>query len=162
MANIAKFLSPQIALLVFVAALFVYLIFLDKEGAFQKKFLQFGPAPDAKFLNMTLNTWGKVISVYVIAFFSAASLSYYQNVASSFVTGVLLNPAYKGKVYQSEFWSKVLVVVDPMITAVMGIINILVALTLQLQFIIWQILGNLVITIPNNLYIISKRNFISS
>lgn len=156
-----QLLTPQIALLIFVTALFIYLIFLDREGAFQKKFLQFGPAPDAKFLNMTLNTWEKVISVYVIAFFSAASLSYYQNYASSFVNQVLINPAYKGKINQSEFWSKVLVTIDPIITAIMGILNILVAMTVQLQFIIWQILGNLIITIPTNLSIISKRTFTS-
>jgi hypothetical protein len=156
-----QLLKPQIALLVFVVALFIYLIFLDKEGVFQQKFLQFGPDPDAKFLNMKLNTWNKVISVYVIAFFSAASLSYYQNFASAFVNQVLINPAYKGKIHQSEFWSKILVAVDPLITAVMGILNILVAMTLQLQFIIWQLIGNLVITIPNNLRILSSRQFTS-
>lgn len=156
-----ELLRPQIALLIFVVVMFVYLIFLDREGVFQKKFLQFGPAPDAKFLNITLNTWSKVILVYFIAFFSSASLSYYQNYASSFVNQVLIHPAYKGKINQSEMWSKILVIIDPIITSLMGILNILVTMTLQLQFIMWQIIGSLIVTIPTNLSILSKRRFIS-
>ena len=160
--KIITFLSPQIALLVFLVMLFAYLIFLDTAGAFRQKFLQFGPSPDTKFLNMTLDTWGKVITVYVISFFSALSLSYYQNFAGIFVSGVLLNPAYKDKINQSRLWSTILVSVDPIITAIIGILNVLVALTLQLQFIIWQIVGNLILTIPMNIFIMSKHKFTSA
>jgi len=140
----------------------LYLIFLDKEGAFQEKFLRFGPAPDSKFLNITLDKWSKVITIYFIAFFSARSRSYYQNIDSSFVNGVLLNPAYKDTVKQSRFLSSILVIVDPIITASMGVLSILVTLTQQLQFIFFQILGTLVVTIPSNLYNLSFKKFSSA
>jgi len=156
------FLKPQVALAFFVTVMVLYLIFLDKEGAFQEKFLRFGPAPDSKFLNITLDKWSKVITIYFIAFFSALSLSYYQNIASSFVNGVLLNPAYKDTVKQSRFLSSILVIVDPIITASMGVLSILVTLTQQLQFIFFQILGTLVVTIPSNLYNLSFKKFASA
>ena len=73
-------LRPQFALFIFIIALIIYLIILDKEGAFQKKFLRFGPSSDTQFFNIKLKSWPQVISVYIIAFFSAVSLSYYQNI----------------------------------------------------------------------------------
>lgn len=156
------FLKPQVALAIFVIIIILYLIFLDKEGAFQAKFLRFGPSSDSKFLNITLDKWSKVITIYFVAFFSALSLSYYQNIASSFVTGVLLNPAYKNTIQQSRLLSNILVTVDPIITAIMGIISILVTLTQQFQFIFFQILGTLIVTIPVNLYNLSFKKFVSN
>lgn len=156
-----KFLRPQFALLVFIAALFFYLIILDKEGAFQQKFLHFGPSPDTKFLNISLVSWKQVISVYAIAFFSALSLSYYQNIVSSFVSGVLNNPAYKDTVKHSRFWANVLGTADPIVNAIMTAINFFVTLTMEFQFIFFQLLGTVIISIPSNLYNISQKKFTS-
>jgi len=152
--------KPQFALIIFTVILIAYIIILDKEGAFQKKFLNFGPSPDTKFLNIHLNSWSQVISVYFIAFFSAFSLSYYQRFASSFVSGVLLNPAYKEPIKHSKTWSNVLGIVDPVINAIMSAINFFVTLTMEFQFIICQLLGTIAITIPANIYEISKKTFI--
>lgn len=154
-------MRPQVALVVFIGLLCAYLIVLDKEGAFQKKFLNFGPSPDTSFLNIQLDSWSKVISVYLIAFFSALSLSYYQNIASSYVTGVLLNPAFKDTIRNSEMWSKIMVSVDPIINAIMTAVNFFVTLTMEFQFIIFQLVGTLIITIPSNLRTVSFKKFTS-
>jgi hypothetical protein len=152
-------LRPQFALLSFIVALLVYIIVLDKEGAFQKKFLHFGPSSDTKFFNIQLKTWPQVISVYIIAFFSALSLSYYQNIASFYLNNVLLNPAYKKTINHSKFWSKILGIADPIINAVMAAINFFVTLTMEFQFIFFQLLGTISISIPSNLFTISKKKF---
>ena len=154
-------LRPQFALFIFIIALIIYIILLDKEGAFQKKFLNFGPSSDTQFFNIKLRTWPQVISVYIIAFLGALSLSYYQNVASSFVSGVLLNPAYKGTIQHSKTWSYTLGFFDPIITALMTAINFFVTLTMEFQFIFFQLLGTVAVSIPSNLYFISKKKFIS-
>jgi hypothetical protein len=158
--KIADLLRPQIALIIFVIVLFMYIIILDREGAFQKKFLHFGPSPDTKFLNMKLQSWPQVISVYIIAFLSALSSSYYQNIASSFLSGVLLNPAYKDPIKHSRLWSNVLGVIDPIVNAIMTAINFFVTLTMEFQFIFFQLLGSLSVSIPSNLYNISLKRFI--
>jgi hypothetical protein len=152
-------LKPQFALLFFIVALIIYIIILDKEGAFQKKFLNFGPSSDTRFFNIQLKTWPQVISVYIIAFLSALSLSYYQNVASFFVNNILLNPAYKDSIKHSKFWSNILVISDPIINAIMAAINFFVTLTMEFQFIFFQLLGTVIISIPSNLYTISKKKF---
>lgn len=154
-----KLFDPNIALVIFICIAIGYLIFLDKEGAFQKKFLHFGPSSDTKFLHFTIDTWGKVIAVYFIGFISALSVSYYTNVTGSYVTGVLLNPAYKDIIKRSEFWSKVIVAVDPIITWIMSTIQIFITLTMQLQFMIPQFFGHIIVAIPANLKSVSLKRF---
>ncbi len=151
--------EPRFALVVFICIVVGYLIFLDKEGAFQKKFLNFGPSPDSKFLNITLDNWGKVIAVYIIGFLSAFSTSYYANVTSSFVSGVLLNPAFKDKIQHSIFWGKFLVVMDPIISWIMTSLQFFITLTMELQYMLPQFLGHITITIPSNLYNLSFKKF---
>ncbi len=151
--------DPKYALIIFIFILVGYLIFLDKEGAFQKKFLQFGPAPDSKFLNITIDTWGKVIAVYAIGLLSAMSMSYYTSVASSYVSGVLLNPAYKDTIKHSKYWGKVLVAIDPVVTWILNSFQFFVTLTMQLQFMIPQLIGHVAVAIPTNLKHISVKNF---
>jgi hypothetical protein len=152
-------LRPQFALFIFIIALIIYLVVLDKEGAFQKKFLHFGPSPDTRFFNIQLKTWPQVISVYIIAFLSALSLSYYQNIASYYVNKVLLNPAYKDPIKHSKYWSYVLGIADPLVNAIMAAINFFVTLTMEFQFIAFQLLGTIVVSIPSNLSEISKKEF---
>jgi hypothetical protein len=157
--KLSDVLRPQFALLFFIVALLIYIIVLDKEGAFQKKFLNFGPSSDTKFFNIQLRTWPQVISVYIVAFLSALSLSYYQNVASYYVNNVLLNPAYTSKIKHSRYWSNILGIADPVINAIMAAINFFVTLTMEFQFIFFQLLGTIAVSIPSNLYTISKKTF---
>ncbi len=154
-----RLFDPNIALIIFVLIAVGYLIFLDKEGVFQKKFLHFGPSPDSKFFHITIDTWGKVIAVYIIGFISALSVSYYTSVTGSFVSGILLNPAYKDIIKTSEFWSKIIVSVDPIITWIMNSFQIFITLTMQLQFMIPQLLGHIAVAIPSNLKSVSMKRF---
>ncbi len=153
------FFDPRFALIIFIAILIGYLVFLDKEDAFQNKFLRFGPSPDTKFLNIKLDNWNKVISVYAIALLSALSTAYYTSVSSSYISGVLLNPAYKDKISQSKFWSKLLVTIDPLMSWVMELFQLFATLTLELQYMLSQLLGHLVILIPTNLQSIEEKRF---
>jgi hypothetical protein len=153
------FFDPRFALIIFIAILIGYLVFLDKENAFQNKFLRFGPSPDTKFLNIKLDSWNKVISVYAIALLSALSTAYYTSVSSSYISGVLLNPAYKDKISQSKFWSKLLVTIDPLMSWVMELFQLFATLTLELQYMLPQLLGHLVILIPTNLQSLEEKRF---
>ena len=151
--------EPRFALIIFIAILVGYLIFLDKENAFQKKFLRFGPSPDTSFLNIKLDTWGKVIAVYFIGLISSLSTAYYTTVTSSYVSGVLLNPAYKDKIQHSKFWSKVLVTFDPIMSWVMQLFQLFATLTMELQYMLPQLFGHLAVFIPTNLYTIESKRF---
>lgn len=94
--------DPRISFILFIIISVVYLIIIDEEGVFQKKFLRFGPSSDSHFFNIRINTWAKTILVYIIAFFSSFASSYYINVTQSYIIGVLLNPAYKDVITPTE------------------------------------------------------------
>jgi len=53
----------------------------------------------------------------------------------------------------------VLVISDPIITAIMTAINFFVTLTMEFQFIFFQLIGTVAFSIPSKLYIISKKTF---
>jgi predicted anti-sigma-YlaC factor YlaD len=153
-------LQPRYGLIIFIVILVAYLVFLDKEHAFKKKVLNFGPSPDSRFLNIQLDTWGKVITVYIVAFASALVNSYYTNITSLYVNWVLLNPAYKDPIKHSKFWSRILVSFDPIITAIMAALQFFVTLTMELQYILPQMIGSLIVTIPINLSSLKGKRFI--
>ena len=71
------FFEPKMAFVIFLVFIISYLVLLDEEGAFKKKFLNFGPSEDSVFLGMKLDTWQKVILVYLIGFVSSLLTSYY-------------------------------------------------------------------------------------
>ena len=60
------FFNVKIAFYVFIAFIIIYLVLLTEEGAFKHKFLNFGPSNHTKFLGLTLDTWDKVIMVYIV------------------------------------------------------------------------------------------------
>jgi hypothetical protein len=76
--------EPRIAFVIFICFIIGYLVFLDEEGAF-KDFVKFGPDPSIKFLGMKVDTWKKVILIYIVGFFSALLQRYYGTVMYDFI-----------------------------------------------------------------------------
>lgn len=93
----------------------LFLIGLDVEGAFDKKFMIVGPAKDpAVFLQMRLDTWGKVLIVYAIAFLSSLLRNYYGTVAQHFIHDYAWNPLIK-TIDDSKFWTHTIIEIEPLL-----------------------------------------------
>jgi len=150
--------EPRIAFVIFVVFIIIYLIFLDEEGAF-KDFCKFGPDPNTKFLGMKIDTWKKTILVYVVAFFSALLQNYYGTVMFDFIHSKLWNPAYKEKVPISKTWAQVIVTAEPLLYWFLSIVEFFITLTMKLQFIIPQFLGQACTGIPYGLMKINEKEF---
>ena len=150
--------EPRIAFVIFVAFIIGYLVFLDEEGAF-KNFTKFGPEPNTKFLGMKLDTWKKVILVYFVGFLSAILQSYYGTVMFDFIHSKLWNPAYKETIPISKTWASVIVTMEPLLYWFLSIVQFFITLTMQLQFIIPQFIGQLIIDIPYGLMKIGEKKF---
>jgi hypothetical protein len=56
-------LNPIIAMTIICFGLVIYIVALDEEGMFSKKFLHFGPGTDASntatFMGITIDNWKK-------------------------------------------------------------------------------------------------------
>ena len=154
------FLEPRIAFSIFILFIFIYLVILDKEGAFTKHFMQFGPSEESKFLKMQLNTWHKVYVVYALAFFSSLLTTYYNNISFDHIHAFIWNPLFHGKIKVPKIWVTSIVVLEPILYGILNIINLFINLTGQLQFILPSILGNIIIDIPHNISKLKKNNFL--
>ena len=148
------FFNIKTAFIIFVVFIIIYMVTLDEEDAFKQKFLNFGPSKDTKFLNMTLDTWPKVISVYCIGFFSSLLTAYYQTVSNDFIHSYVWNPAYTKKIQVSKIWTQMIVSIEPLLYWILSTLNFFVNLTLEIQYLIPKFLGNVPIQIGMAIIII--------
>ena len=152
--------EPRITLVIFVIFILGYLIVLDYGGAFFDKFLNFGPSKDTKFLNMKLDTWTKVILVYIMGFALAILTSYYKTVMFDFIHSKIWNPAYTKKIEISKSWATAILVMEPLLYWLLEIIKFFVTLTMELQFLVPQFIGTAIIDIPYAFMKLSENRFI--
>ena len=147
---------PMNATIVFCIGLIVMLLLLDDEGAFTEKFLRFGPTKGSKFLHISLDTWNKVYLVYGISFF-VALLSYFYNriILGDFLNSRFINPAHKEKLDVTKNMMKFIIVIHPIAQWLLRIIQFFVTMTMQLQFILPQLIASMVVIYP---YYIKKYN----
>lgn len=154
--------NPITAFVIFTSFVFIYLVFLDEEGAFQEKFLHFGPSNDSNtqttFINMKLDTWKKVIIVYLISFLSAIINSYYSNVVDQFIHQHIWNPAVK-KIEGSKSITLIIITLEQVIWTAVSVISFFTTMTMQLQFIIPGLLGSMLTNIPFDIYQMNKKQF---
>jgi len=149
--------KPKISFLIFLFFLIGYLILLDEEGAFKNNFLKFGPDPNTKFLGMAMNTWEKVILVYFISFFSSLLQTYSSTAMFNFIYLKLWNPAYKKKINLTKTWAQLIASVEPLLTWVLAIIQFFCSMTMQLQYLIPQFLGQALTSIPYGLLKVDEK-----
>jgi len=151
--------NPVIAFSIFVGFIVLYLVFLDVEGAFTQGFLEFGPSKEAKFLNMKLDTWEKVILVYIIGFVSSLLTSYYNTTMFDFIHSKIWNPAYKEKIEMSKTLAYLIVSLEPLLFWILNILQLFINFTMKLQFILPQFLGAVIVDVPYAMMKVGENKF---
>ncbi len=156
--NFVKFLfKPKVSFFIFLICLIVYLILLDEEGAFKNNFLKFGPDPNTKFLGMAMNTWEKVILVYFISFLSSLLQTYSSTAMFNFIYLKLWNPAYKKKINLTKTWAQIIASTEPLLSWILAIIQFFCSMTMQLQYLMPQFLGQALMSIPYTLLKVDEK-----
>ena len=150
--------EPFHALLIFLIGLLVLLVILDLEGAFDD-FMKFGPDDDAHFLKIKLDTWPKVIIVYMISFLCAILQQYYSMVINKgFISSHILNPKFV-KMQTNKERAKFIIYLYPICLWALNIVTFFVTLTMKLQFLIPYLLGSMVVNYNFLMYQLSKKIF---
>jgi len=156
------FLDPMIALCIFVIFVVGYIIFIDTQGGFSKKFLHFGPGTNeentASFLGVRLDTWTKVSLMYVVSFFSALVTQYYNTAVGLNLHSYLWNRAVPVIPY-AKIPTLIVLFTEPLLGEILSVITFLTTLTLQLQFILPQALGSYVVYVPGVLARLKGKTF---
>lgn len=157
------FLNPKIALFIFTMFIISYIVYLGNIGAFTKSFLNIGPGVDEEnttsFIGIKLDTWEKVILLYIVGFLSALLTSYYDTVMSDHIHMYLWNKAITEVPYKKT-WIYLIVLLEPFLYRILGVIEFFTSLTLQLQFIIPQFIGSYIAHVPFTLYILNQKTFL--
>lgn len=163
MAILKNVSNPKIAFLTYAAWIVVFIIVLGMAGDFSQKFLHFGPSTDpeiqAEFLGTKVDTWPKVILLYVLGFLSVCFSTYYYDIYGSWSINTVRD--HKEKTLKvSKFWAYFMTNMDPILTGLNGILQLFITLTFQLQFIVPQILGELLVTmISSQAFLSQKKKF---
>lgn len=147
------------AFVIFLIFIISYLVLLDEEGAFKKKFLNFGSSEDSVFLGMKLDTWQKVILVYLIGFVSSLLTSYYGTVSYDFIHSYIWNPAYTKKIKMKKWWVFLIVSIEPILYWILTILNFFINMTMELQYILPKFLGAIIIDIPYGIFKLNQKKF---
>ena len=162
--KLLRFLSqPSTALL---TILFFLLGFFLSEGlyfGFGNNFVAFGPTNDTKgeptkFMGISLKSWSDVSIAYVIIFISTLLQSYYGWIVSNNISSYVFNPTVKLIPY-NKFWTYLILIINPIITTMLFVINFFATATLQMQFIIPQFLANYLANLPFTLSWLNKKKF---
>jgi hypothetical protein len=156
------FMSPKIALFIFIIFIIGYIIFIDVEGGFTEQFLHFGPGTTdkntTKFLGIKLDSWSKVAMLYVVGFFAAMLTTYYQTVMGQNIHSYIWNRAIKSVPY-SRTWTYAVVILEPLFYQILSIIQFFTNMTLQMQFILPQFLGSYLADVPFTLKLLGEKRF---
>lgn len=144
------------AMNLFIVAMISMLIFLDEEGAFET-FINFGPSKDIKFLNLKVDTWTKLMLVYIISFLSAFLRQFFRaNITSGFFSSQLANHAVK-KLDVTRTEAQYLIWTHPVSWWFLSIIGFMVTLSMQLQFMLCALVGSMCAEIPFYLSVLSDK-----
>ena len=149
---IADFLSsPKAILAISTVFLSGYIAFIGFEGGFTSQFLHFGPGTNdtntTTFIGIVLDSWEKVIFMYFVSFLSSLMNTYYSYAMTNNLHSYIWNRAVP-KVPFSKKWTYVVVLAEPFILQVLMVTEFFTNLTMQLQFIIPQFIGSVIIEIP--------------
>ena len=154
--------SPKVVVIVFTVFLVGYIVFIDRSGGFSNNFLHFGPGTTPentpKFLGITMDSWNKVYTLYIISFFAALITAYYETVSHDNIHSYIWNRALPTMPF-SKTWTYIIVVLEPFLFQVLSIIKFFTMLTMQLQFIIPEFLGTFIAEVSYTLRRLAEKKF---
>lgn len=163
MDTIANLLSsPKSILAISTVFLSGYITFIAVEGGFTSQFLHFGPGTNptntTSFLGIVLDTWEKVILMYFVSFLSSLMNTYYTYAMTNNLHSYIWNRAVP-KVPFSKRWTYIVVLAEPCILQVLAITEFFTNLTMQLQFIIPQFIGSIIIEVPFTIQRLREKEY---
>jgi hypothetical protein len=151
--------SPKTILLFSAIYLTGYISFIGADGGFTSQFLQFGPG-STSFIGIALDTWPKVILMYFVSFLSSLMNTYYLYAMTNNLHSYIWNRAVP-EVPFSRRWTYIVILAEPFIMQILSITQFFTNLTMQLQFILPQFLGSIIIEIPFTIQRLQEKTYLS-
>jgi hypothetical protein len=156
--------NPYIAVIIFIVFLVGFFVYLDIEGSFENGFLHFGPGDDREntttFMGIKLDSWSKVITLYIMCFFTGVLTSYYNETVKETMFKEIWNADQKVLTY-TQAGTYTVSIIDPLIMHALNILALLETLTIQFQFILPLVVGQYMLDLSYLLDVLAKKEFAS-
>ena len=149
--------SPKTVLGVSTIFLSGYVTFIAVEGGFSSDFIHFGPG-STTFLGIVLDTWEKVILLYFVSFLSSMMNTYYTYAMTNNLHSYIWNRAVDTVPF-SKRWTYVVTLAEPFIIQILVVTQFFTNLTMQLQFILPQFLGSIIIEVPFSIERLREKKY---
>ena len=158
------FNNPRTALITILVFFLGYFLTQGLTTGFGQNFLAFGPTEDENgnptyFMGIKLDNWNIVGILYVIIFTTTVLQTYYFNVVGTNIHAYVWNAAVETVPY-SKFWTYLVLLVDPLISIILRVINFYATATFQIQYIIPQFIASYFTDLPFVLKWLGGKKFI--
>ena len=141
------FKDPRMSFLVYVVWTVLLLTALGYVDMFDKQFFHLGPNTDEvqiDFFNKKIDTWNKVVGIWVIGFLIVVFKSYYHVIVKPWLTNQVYNRQVK-RIGLTKPTTYLIALVDPLLNWINYIFLFFITLTMQLQFMLPQFLGEFIV-----------------
>lgn len=133
---------------------------LDQDDTSSTFISSFGPNNSKIFLNITIDTWTKVIIGYALSFMSGILTIYYTFIVPNMLYNKIMHKDVK-EIPNSKFIIFMLILMQPIIYIILYSEGFSYSI-FQAQFIIFYILGSISLLIPYSYYAFADKKFNSS
>jgi hypothetical protein len=158
------FHNPKYASIIVAAWTLLVIYGIYHLGGFNEKFLHFGPTTDpnkqSTFLNIKLDSWKKVIIVMVFSFFSQIFVTYGTQIIMPWITNIIQDPKTK-TINVSKYVAQFVSNSWYLVRLVNQILSVLVYVTMQLQFILPAIVGQIITTLLTTTHYLSTKKVVA-
>ena len=165
LSSVADFFNnPRTAIIILILFFIAFFLSEGLTTGFKDNFITFGPAKDThgqptKFMGISVDSWTKVIIIYIITFMSSLLSTYYNLNAFGNIRAYVWNPSVTHVPY-SKFWTYTLLILNPVIQTILTVIQFFATATFQVQYIIPQLLASMLINTPYTLKWLSGKTFL--
>lgn len=154
-------LNPLFSNSIIFIILFIVLFMLYKLNLLTEKFIHFGPGTNNEntihFLNIKIDNWYKTIGLYCYSLIVSIMLKYYNVSSLTYINQYIKNPKVSVLPF-NKIINIIIIYFSAILSILLPVLNTLVYITPQLQFIIPNLLAAFIITIPGNLYYLNIKD----
>jgi hypothetical protein len=157
--------NPFIILIIIFSFTLAFFLSQSLTSGFGHNFLSFGPTNDINgnaslFIGIKLDSWKTVITAYLIIFITAVIDIYFNTSIITLSNNIDYISLLNNVIPISKMWTYILFIIRPLFLCLLYIIKFYATATLQIQYILPQLLGSYLINIPNVFNWLSGKKFI--
>lgn len=156
--------NPATALIILLVFITVFFLVKGLVEGFENNFTSFGPTnkkdgTPTTFMGIALTSWSRVSIVYIIVFIATLLKSYYSIVISR-TFNPFINSFTKSYIPFKPIITYLVIALDPLIQTLLYIISFYATATLQIQYIIPQLLATYISGLPFTIKLLKMKTFV--